>query len=69
MSKEGLGMFWLISGLIMLMGSMGGVEQTPDLLTYDGIWLGAFTLIGIAMMMIGASYVNDRTDETLGRCL
>jgi putative Mn2+ efflux pump MntP len=60
-------MLWLISGLIMVMGAMGGVEQSPDLLTYDGVWLGAFTLIGIGMMMMGASYVNDRTDEILGR--
>jgi hypothetical protein len=67
MSNEQKGMFFLISGLLLVLGSMGGVEQSPDLLTYDGVYLGVFALVGVAMMALGASYVNDQTDEFLGR--
>ena len=45
------------------MGTMGGVEQSPDLATYDGVYLMTFALIGIAFMAIGASYANQGTNE------
>jgi hypothetical protein len=53
-------MFFLYSGLILLLGTVGGVEQSPDLATYDGVYLTAFALAGVAMMAIGASYANDK---------
>ena len=56
-------MFFLYAGLVMLLGTVGGVEQSPDLVTYDGIYLMAFALIGIAMMAVGASYAVQGARE------
>ena len=56
-------LFFLYTGLILLLGTMGGVEQSPDLATYDGVYLMTFALIGIAFMAIGASYANQGTDK------
>ena len=56
-------MFFLLSGLVLLLGTVGGIETSPDLLTYDGIYLGAFALIGIAFMALGASYANQAASE------
>jgi uncharacterized membrane protein len=65
MKDEQKGAFFLIAGLIMLMGTMGGVEVSPNLISYDGLYLFAFTVAGLALMMVGASYVNDRTEQTM----
>jgi hypothetical protein len=46
---------FLYAGLVLLLGTMGGIEQSPDLVTYDGIYLGVFALVGIALMAVGAS--------------
>jgi hypothetical protein len=54
-------LFFLYTGLIMLLGTVGGVEQSPDLATYDGVYLLVFALVGIALMAIGASYANEAT--------
>ena len=54
---------FLYAGLIMLLGTVGGVETSPDLVTYDGIYLMAFALIGIAMMAVGASYAVEGARE------
>ena len=54
---------FLYAGLIMLLGTVGGVETSPDLVTYDGIYLMAFALIGIAMMAVGASYAVQGARE------
>jgi hypothetical protein len=40
---------------------MGGFEQYLDLATYDGVYLGTFALVGIALMALGASYANEAT--------
>ena len=47
----------------MLLGTVGGVEASPDLATYDGVYLMAFALIGIAMMAVGASYAVEGARE------
>ena len=54
-------LFCLYTGLILLLGSMGGFEQCLDLATYDGVYLGTFALVGIALMALGASYANEAT--------
>ena len=54
---------FLYAGLIMLLGTVGGVETSPDLVTYDGIYLMVFALIGIAMMAVGASYAVQGARE------
>ena len=54
-------LFCLFSGLVLLLGTVGGIEQSPDLATGDGIYLGVFALVGIALMAVGASYANEAT--------
>ena len=56
-------LFCLYTGLILLLGTMGGVEVCPDLMTYDGIYLGTFALVGIALMALGAFYANEATAQ------
>jgi hypothetical protein len=47
----------------MLLGVVGGIEASPDLVSYDGVYLAVFTLVGMAFMAIGAAYANDATEE------
>jgi hypothetical protein len=56
-------LFCLFTGLILLLGTVGGVEASPDLATGDGVYLGLFTLVGIALMALGASYANQAASE------
>jgi hypothetical protein len=56
-------LFCLYTGLILLLGTVGGIEQSPDLATYDGIYLGVFALVGIALMAVGAAYANEATSQ------
>lgn len=65
MKDEQKGAFFLIAGLIMLMATMGGIEVSPDLASIDGVYLFAFAIAGLALMMVGVSYVADRTETTL----
>lgn len=67
MSNQHKGAFFLITGLIMLMGTMGGVEQCLDLASVDGMYLFAFAMAGLALMMVGVSYVAEQTDRTMRR--
>ena len=54
-------LFCLFSGLVLLLGTVGGIETSPDLATYDGVYLGVFALVGIALMAVGAAYANEAT--------
>ena len=56
-------LFCLFTGLILLLGTVGGIEASPDLATGDGAYLGLFTLVGIALMALGASYANEAASE------
>ena len=56
-------MFFLYAGLVLLLGTVGGVEVSPDLATYDGVYLGVFALVGIAFMVLGASYAVEGARE------
>ena len=56
-------LFCLYTGLVLLLGTLGGVEQCPDLATYDGVYLAVFALVGIALLAVGASYANEATSQ------
>jgi hypothetical protein len=56
-------LFCLYTGLVLLLGTLGGVEVCPDLATYDGVYLGTFALVGIALMALGASYANEAVSQ------
>ena len=56
-------LFCLFTGLVLLFGTVGGIENTPDLATADGAYLGLFALVGIALMALGASYANEAAAE------
>jgi len=47
----------------MLLGTVGGIELSPDLATADGAYLGLFALAGIGMMVLGASYAVEGARE------
>ena len=54
---------FLYAGLVLLLGTVGGIETSPDLATADGLYLGLFALVGIAFMALGASYANQAVSE------
>jgi len=69
MHNQQKSVFFLIGGMIMLMGTVGGIEACMNLVSYDGLYLAAFALVGVAMLALGAAYANDATNETLDKLL
>jgi hypothetical protein len=51
--------FFLSTGMLMLLGTVGGIEQCKDLASMEGVYLAAFALVGMAMLTIGTSYAKD----------
>lgn len=51
--------FFVLAGIVLLMGVVGGVEASPNLFSYDGIYLLAFALVGFSFMAVGVSYATD----------
>ena len=51
--------FFILAGIVMLLGTVGGIEQSPNLVSYDGLYLAAFAVIGLGMMALGASYAQE----------
>jgi hypothetical protein len=56
-------MFFLYAGLVLLLGTVGGIENSPNLASGDGVYLGLFALVGVAFMALGASYANQAASE------
>jgi len=56
-------LFFLYAGMVLLLGTVGGIETSPDLVSGDGVYLGLFALVGIAFMALGASYANQAASE------
>jgi hypothetical protein len=56
-------LFCLYTGLVVLLGTVGGIETSPDLATRDGVYLAVFALVGIALMAVGASYAVEGARE------
>ena len=56
-------LFCLYTGLVLLLGTVGGIDASPDLATYDGVYLAVFALVGIALMAVGASYAVEGARE------
>ena len=52
-------MFFIFSGIVLLMGTVGGIEASPDLFSFDGVYLAVFAAVGFAFMAVGASYAQD----------
>ena len=65
MSNQQKAAFFLMSGMTMLLGVVGGIEVCMDLASIDGVYLTAFALVGFAMLALGASYANEGTEETM----
>lgn len=63
MTTRSKALSFLFTGLVLLLGVVGGVEHSPDLVTYDSIYLAALALIGIVSMALGASYANQAASE------
>jgi hypothetical protein len=56
-------MFFLYAGLVLLLGTVGGIETSPDLATGDGVYLALFALVGIGFMALGSSYALEGARE------
>lgn len=51
--------FFILSGMIMLMGVCGGITESPNLISYDGLYLAAFATVGLGFMILGTSYSEE----------
>ena len=51
--------FFILAGIVMILGVVGGIEQSPDLISYDGVYLAAFAVIALGFMALGTSYAQE----------
>ena len=51
--------FFILAGIVMVLGTVGGIEQSPNLLSYDGVYLAVFAVVGLGFMALGASYAQE----------
>jgi hypothetical protein len=51
--------FFILAGIVMTLGVVGGIEQSPDLISYDGLYLAAFAVIGLGFLALGSSYAQE----------
>lgn len=59
MTSNHKALFCIICGLLMVLGAVGGIEQSIELFNYDGVRLMVLALLGLAMLAIGVSYTQD----------
>lgn len=59
------GITFFVLGLILTMGGVGGVEHSLDNLTLLQSTLIA--VCGLALMLVGTSYINDGANNTMRR--
>jgi hypothetical protein len=51
--------FFILAGIVMALGVVGGIEQSPNLISYDGLYLAAFAVIALGFMALGTSYAQE----------
>ena len=54
---------WILLGLLVVLGGMGGVENSMD--TQDLIASTAVSVVGCIMMWIGTAGINDDSNRYL----
>ena len=59
MTNAQKGMFFVLSGIVMAMATVGGIESTMNLISMDGVYLAAFATIALGMMALGSSYITE----------
>lgn len=52
------GFLFFFTGLVALMGVVGGIEQTVDITFFQCLQLFAVALMGFASMQLGVSYLK-----------
>lgn len=52
------GFLFFFTGLVALMGVVGGIEQTVDISLFQATQLFAVAMVGLASMILGVSYLQ-----------
>ena len=59
MTNAQKGMFFVLLGIVMAMGTVGGIEANTNLISMDGVYLAAFATIALGLMALGSSYITE----------
>lgn len=51
---------FFLTGLVIIMAVVGGVEQTVDIGILEALQAIALTLVGLAYMTLGVSYAKEK---------